>query len=423
MGFGAPVIIKEDQSANRFSSLTGVSHARNDPNSFDEKLLQELINQTPHVLPIHEYLPSTNNVFSLSRETTIDLGGNQGRIDNLLVTNDGYLVVVETKLYRNPSSIREVITQTLQYGMAITQMPMMELEGRIRQSQSSALNRDERISECVARQAAERNCSESLLENFEEMLEAHLRRGEILLLIVADSIRLGVERVTHWINEQSNSAPYKFGLVELKFYTHGDERVVIPRTVLKTKEVSRHVIVVDIRPQAGTEASTTVLDDYQNTSGGWVQETRAVKSSSLPLQKGQLLQRASIEDRAVITELIDSLERCGFDQRSTTTYLQFGFTYPTNNGTFHALTYLGTDSLWTQVLKPMRDNMVDEELRTFRLAANEFGVFYRPDQINKTHSTGSAVKYQQIRFRVLDFVSFLDRFRTKFIDLLHANQT
>ena len=61
-------------------------------------------------------------MFSLGREVTVDLGNRLGRIDNLLVTNDGYLVIVETKLYRNPEGVREVIVQTLQYGMAVGKM-------------------------------------------------------------------------------------------------------------------------------------------------------------------------------------------------------------------------------------------------------------------------------------------------------------
>ena len=418
MSFGSPVVIHNDEAESRFSPLAGISFRRDDPNSFNESLLQELIDATPNILPVREYLPSTTTLFSLGREIPLDLGGAQGRIDNLLVTNDGYLVIVETKLYRNPEGIREVIAQTLQYGMAISQMRIMELEARIRRGQSPALRSDERISECVSRQATEKNCTESLAEDFEEALERHLRRGEILLLIAADGIHVGVERVTHWLNEQGNSSPYKFGLVELKFFTHGDQRLVIPRTVLKTREISRHVVVVDIRPQAGTEATALVQDDYQNTAGGRVQETRAVKTGTPPLVKSQLLQRASPEDFPVVSELIEQLESYGFDQSSTSTYLQFGFTFPSDGGVFHPLTYLGADTVWTQVLKPLREKMTDDELKEFRLAANDFGVFYRPDQIDKPLSGGSAVKYQQIRSAVSDYVAFLDRYRTKFVGLL-----
>ena len=421
MSFGSPIVISNDLGERRYTPLAGISARRDDPNSFQETLLQELIDAIPNILPVREYLPSTTMLFSLGREVPVDLGANQGFIDNLLVTNDGYLVIVETKLYRNPEGIRDVIAQTLQYGMAVGQMALMKLESQIRRGQCPALRRSESIADCVVRQATEQDRAGTLAEDFEEALERHLRRGEILLLIASDGIHIGVERVTHWLNEQGNSSPFKFGLVELKFYSHGNERLVVPRTVLKTREVSRHVVVVDVRPQAGAEASAVVQDDFQNTSGGRVQETRTVKSGATALTKSQRLQLATPEDSPVVSELIEQLESYGFDQRSTATYLKFGFTYPADGGDFHALTYLGADSLWTQVDKPIREKMSDDELREFRLAANQFGLFYRTDQIDKAPSTGSAVKYQQINQAVAGYVAFLDSCRSQFIELLEKD--
>ena len=186
MSIGTPIVFTEGTEKRKFTPLPSISVRRDDPNSFDESLLQELIDATPNVLPVREYLPSTTSLFSLGREIPLDLGGFLGRIDNLLVTNDGYLVIVETKLYRNPEGIREVIAQTLQYGMAIGQMPIMELEARIKRSQSPALRPEENIRDCVSRIAGEQNQAAVLADDFDEALERHLRRGEILLLIVSD---------------------------------------------------------------------------------------------------------------------------------------------------------------------------------------------------------------------------------------------
>jgi len=69
----------------------------------------------------------------------VDIGGTEGFVDNLLITNDGYIVIVETKLYRNPEATRDVVTQTLQYGMAVGQLPISKLEASIRQGQNAAL--------------------------------------------------------------------------------------------------------------------------------------------------------------------------------------------------------------------------------------------------------------------------------------------
>ncbi len=421
MSVGTPIVLTDGAGKRQFVPLSGISVRRDDPNSFDESLLQELIDATPNVLPVREYLPSTTTLFSLGREIPLDLGGFLGRIDNLLVTNDGYLVIVETKLYRNPEGIREVIAQTLQYGMAIGQMPIMELEARIKRGQSPSLRPDENIRECVSRLAVEQHLPATLADDFEEAVERHLQRGEILLLIVSDGIHVGVERVTHWLNEQGNSSPFKFGLVELKFYTHGTQRLVIPRTVLKTREVSRHVVVVDIRPNSAVTTSAQVIDEYQGTSGGRVQESRAVKSAAPPMTKGQLMQRVTPEELPIVSELIEQLESFGFDQRGSGSYLQFGFTYPSEGGEFHPLAYLGIGGIWTQALKPLRDIMGDEAVLEFHREANRFGTFYKAEQIDKPESMGSVVKYPQFRGQPPGYVAFLDAYRSRLTGLLHGD--
>jgi hypothetical protein len=149
MSLGNVIALHEGAQGRTFTSLSAISHRRTDPDAFHESLLQELIDATPSVLPVREYLPSSNALFSLGREIPVELGAGQGLIDNLLVTNDGYLVIVETKLFRHPEGIREVIAQTLQYGMAVGQMSVMELESRIRRGMSPALAGRESIHECL----------------------------------------------------------------------------------------------------------------------------------------------------------------------------------------------------------------------------------------------------------------------------------
>ena len=422
MAFGYPVVFDDARQGRGFKPLSSISTRRDDPESFDEKLLQELIDETPNVLPVREFLPSTSVLYSLAREVPVDIGGSAGRIDNLLVTNDGYLVIVETKLYRNPESTRDVVTQTLQYGMAVCQMSMQELEARIRGSQTTALRSNERIHDAVLRMAAS-NQEEpaALADDFEETLEKHLRRGEILLLVVSDGIRIGIERVTQWLNEQGSSSPFKFGLVELKFYRIGEQRLAIPRTVLKTREVSRHVVVVDIRPTSEVSVAASVTDEFRQSTGGQVQESRSVKSGEPILTKASLMKKLAPEDQAVLSRLIELLESYGFDQGATSTYLLFGFIHPSDGGDFHPLVYAGTNGVWTQALKPLRDAMPDDELFEFHRAANKVAPFYRDDQIEKKGSTGSAVKYQQLKEAVPQFVSFLDQYRSRFKELLNSD--
>lgn len=420
MNFGRPIVFNEGAQPRCFVSLEGISARRDDPKSFNESLLQELIDATPNVLPVREYLPSTTTLFSLGREVPVDLGANNGYIDNLLVTNDGYLVIVETKLYRNPEGIREVIAQTLQYGMAVGQMPVMELEARIKRGQSPALTGNESIRDCVSRQAAEQNHPAALADDFDEALERHLRRGEMLLLIVSDGIHIGVERVAHWLNGQGNSSPFKFGLVELKFYAHGNERLVVPRTVLKTREVSRHVVVVDVRPQAGAEASAVVRDEFRSSpSGGKIQESRIIKAAKAPLTKSQFLQLVSAENLPTVSQLLEQLESQGLDQNGSPSLLRVGITYP-DGGDFFGLAFLGQNDLYLNLPKRILKVIDDETALGFRRQGSLFG-FYRQDQIENPNSLN--VKYHQIKDNIFEFADFLGEYRRKFTEALQADES
>jgi hypothetical protein len=422
MSIGVPVVISGTDESPQFSALAGISVKGDDPNSFDEKLLQTLIDATPSVLPISDYLPSTI-MFSLGREVSVDLGGFiGGRIDNLLVTNDGYLVIVETKLYRNQKNIREVITQTLQYGMAVGKMTLVDLEETIRRGQAPSLQGGETIRQCVARLSAANNSSALVAENFDEALENHLRRGEILLLVVSDEIHEAVERVTDWISGQGNSTPFKLGLVELKFFTQGADKLVVPRTVIKTREVSRHVIVVDIRNNTDAIATATITDVFKNPAGGMTQESRSVKAATPPLTRSQLLASIADDDRSAAERLLGILDAYPFDQRGASSALRIGFGYPQEGGMFYPIANLTDEGVWVFLPKALRTLMGPDAMTEFHREANRFGQFYEDKGIEKPDSPSCTVKYMRVMDLGDGFVEFLDAFRTKAIGLLESGE-
>jgi hypothetical protein len=392
---------------------------RDDPNSFDENLLQQLIDETPHVLPVRDFLPSTSAVFSLCREMPVDIGGSEGFIDNLLVTNDGYIVIVETKLYRNPEATRDVVTQALQYGMSVGRLPMLEFEARVRRGQGTMLRRDESIQDCILRLANESHELSALIaDDFEEALERHLRRGEFLLLVVSDGIRIGVERVTHWLNEQGSSSPFKFGLVELKFYSFDDKRLVIPRTVLKTREVSRHVVLVDIQPRAEVSVTARVTDEFQSATGGKINESRPVKVADVPMTKNTLVQLLPPESRQAASRLIEQLEILQFEPRGTASTLKFGFS--STSGEFHHLVTLDKSGIWVGLLKKDSSRLGAEATLEFRREANQFTHFYREDQLSRPDSWGCAGKYLQVEELAAEFAVFLSRYRDMLLESVNT---
>ena len=75
MSIGMPIVFAEGTENREFTPLPSISVRRDDPNSFDESLLQELIDATPNVLPVREYLPSTTSLLSLARKFHRTVGG------------------------------------------------------------------------------------------------------------------------------------------------------------------------------------------------------------------------------------------------------------------------------------------------------------------------------------------------------------
>jgi hypothetical protein len=243
-----------------------------------------------------------------------------------------------------------VIAQTLQYGMAIWQMPVLELENRIRRGHNPSLLRDESIRDCVSRLAiADQVSSASLADDFEDALERHWRRGEVLLLVASDSIRIGVRRVTDWLNEQGSSSPFKFGLVEMRFYALGNQRLVIPRAILRTQEVARYVVAVDIQPSTEVSVTAKVTDDFQSATGGKLQESHPVKAASVLITKGTLLQLLHPEDRQAASRVIEQLEILHFEPQGAASTLKFGFTG--DDGEFHSLVALDKSGVWVDLHK------------------------------------------------------------------------
>jgi hypothetical protein len=104
-----------------------------DGTSVSEKLLQEAVDACPDLLPYREFFPASRQIVSLGMEVPITFpGGRTGSIDNLLLTDDGHLIVVEMKLWRNPEAIREVVGQIFQYGHTLADMGLLDIEGALK---------------------------------------------------------------------------------------------------------------------------------------------------------------------------------------------------------------------------------------------------------------------------------------------------
>jgi hypothetical protein len=404
MATGTPVLISAFNEQD-IEKLRPISFSRQDHASFDETLLQRIVDQTPDILPIRDFYPSVSSAYSLGREIPVDLGERQGFIDNLLVTNDGHLVLVETKLYRNPEAVRDAVVQTLEYGMAVHKMSLLDLEARLRRAEKTGtqLRDNETIFNRVSDMA-------NVLDDFEIALERYQRTGEILLLVVADGIRNSVERITQWMNEGNiGSTPIKFGLVELRFYELANgSKLVVPRTLLKTKEISRHVVTVNIQNSSAASVTASVKDELNNSG------TSTAKAALPALTKNGLLALVSVDSQPILQELYQQLESIGLvENTKTASQLRYGVRYPELDSEFLPIVYFTSGGLWLQPTKRVRELVGEEYILDFRKKMNPIAQFWRADQLENVDTSGCEIKYALIKNQIPNMINLLEDFKQK----------
>ena len=92
--------------------------------TFQEDWLQNLLENNPDLLPTAEIDQIFSPLVFIAREVNVK----SGFIDNLYISSKGYLVVVETKLWRNPESRREVVGQIIDYAKDLKEWSYEELD-------------------------------------------------------------------------------------------------------------------------------------------------------------------------------------------------------------------------------------------------------------------------------------------------------
>jgi len=176
----------------------------------EETWLQNLLDRNPDILPISSIL---------GREISTP----SGPIDNLFLSQDGYLVVVETKLWRNPEARRQVVAQILDYA------------GQLRRWRYSDIDEIWR-----KRNGSNGSMWEDLKpEGFDEhswieRINFNLSEGRMTLLIVGDGIRSEARTLAEAIAGHPDFQ-FRLGLIERRLFELDDGRVLVfPSPSLKT---------------------------------------------------------------------------------------------------------------------------------------------------------------------------------------------
>lgn len=94
--YGKPLLIKSDKTKtiNRIENVS-------------ESTIQNLVFEFPECLPLSDIDESYNPIIPICKE----LGTPVGPLDIFMITHNGDIAIIETKLWRNPEARRKVIAQ------------------------------------------------------------------------------------------------------------------------------------------------------------------------------------------------------------------------------------------------------------------------------------------------------------------------
>lgn len=225
--------------------------------SVAETFLQELLHTTPEVLPVDDLDSSYGPLVSLGREIS--------NIDNLFVSPNGRLTIVETKLWRNPEATRRVVAQILEYAVRVSSWDYSTLEQRAREALAPAPIGNGSLYEYVASK-----CPDEVLPepDFVDAVQRGLSTGRFLLLIVGDGIRENIEAMVASLHEHPQKL-FTFGLVQLQLFRSErlpGSHLVVPQIVANSTEVVRAVVRVETTGQASVSVEIETPEPIR--SGG-----------------------------------------------------------------------------------------------------------------------------------------------------------
>jgi hypothetical protein len=223
---------------------------------FSESRLQDIPAQHPQLLPVTYFDPLFGPPVCIGREVSTD---GAGPLDLLYVSPSGYLTLVETKLWKSSEARRQVVAQIIDYTRRIVRWDFSRLNDAFVQYVRQ-YGREQR--ELVSHVAD--HSDEDLDEMaFTDAVNRNLRLGRLLLLIVGDGIREGVEEMTAYLQEVPN-LQFRLGLVEIGCYSvttgaNAPSTLLVPRVVMRTAEVPRAIVQIELSEEAARRIQVTTM--------------------------------------------------------------------------------------------------------------------------------------------------------------------
>jgi len=234
----SPIVIGP---SGELSRPTRVPFTQNEQEKINEGWIQKLIEDNPDILPVSEIEPAFSPLVTVGCEVSTE----SGPMDLLLLSPQGYLTIVETKLWRNPEARREVVGQIIDYAKEVSQWSFEDLENKVRDYNMNRYKRNDGI---IASLRKSEKIDETAEADITDTLTRNLRNGRFLLLVVGDGIRESVEEMADYL-QQTPQLHFTLALVELQIYKIDDgeksSHLVIPQVVARTREITRAVVRVE----------------------------------------------------------------------------------------------------------------------------------------------------------------------------------
>lgn len=219
-------------SGNDYSELIKIDESKS---GFNEDWLQKVLYDNPQTYPVENPLKSNLKIISLGRE----INSGSGYIDILLLTSEAELIIVETKLWRNPEKSRTVLAQVIDYAKELANWGYDDLNNAVIAAQrNQKLDKTLSLKEIIKTKFFNQNQTD-----FIDILTQNLQQGLLKLSIIGDKISPNLLLLSDTI-QSSPGLNFSLSLIEMKLFKYNEDIILIPDIVGKTKEVVRGVVKV-----------------------------------------------------------------------------------------------------------------------------------------------------------------------------------
>jgi hypothetical protein len=240
--FSTPYLLPNDGQPEKLERI----NLGNSGGVYNEAWLRDRLFKYPECLPIDEIDRAFRNLIPICCE----LGTKVGRIDALYANPNGNLVLLETKLWRNPEARRKVIGQILDYAKELKSWSYADLQREVSKATGKQGNS---LYNIVAQ-----NYPDTVLDeaSFVDETTRNLRNGRFLLLIAGDGIREEANAIANFLMD-TGTLLFTLALVEVAIYQSSAGLLIQPRTIAKTEIIERIVVTTH---GLGESTSTNSID-------------------------------------------------------------------------------------------------------------------------------------------------------------------